>query len=61
MSGEFFYEQSSQALVRTLSNFNPKKYHSQKIRQLASKYSIERFKKEILEFIKIKEKQHKEF
>ena len=60
VSGEFFHEQSSQAIVRALSSFNPKKYHSQQIKKIANKYSIDRFKKEILEFIKIKEKEHKE-
>ncbi|MEA3449977.1 MAG: glycosyltransferase [Patescibacteria group bacterium] len=60
INGEFFYEQSAQAIVRTLGNFNPKKYHSQRIKQMAGQYSIERFKKEIMEFIKIKKQAHKE-
>jgi glycosyltransferase involved in cell wall biosynthesis len=60
VSGEFFYDQTPQAIARVLSRFNPRQYSSGQIKQLASKYSSKRFKREILEYIKIKEKQHRE-
>lgn len=50
-TGMFFDEQSPEALADTVNRFKPEKYNPEKIRQHALKFSKERFKKEIKEFV----------
>ncbi len=50
-TGKFFYPQSKDALIQAVSSFNPKDYNSYKIRDYVQKFSKERFKKELKEFI----------
>lgn len=51
-TGEFFDEPTHEALAKVLKSFNHKKYKLENCRSKAQKFSKERFKKEILEFIK---------
>jgi len=51
VTGEFFTPQTSQALAEVVSRFNENKYDQHTIRRQAEKFSKERFKKEVLEFI----------
>ncbi|MBI4811999.1 glycosyltransferase [Candidatus Falkowbacteria bacterium] len=50
-TGEFFDRQTPEALAAVISDFNASKFDSRKIRQHAEKFSIERFKGEIRDFI----------
>jgi len=56
-TGEFFNEPTVESLVRILEKFNPKKYRPQDCRKQAEKFSKERFKREIKEFVKEKWKK----
>lgn len=58
ITGEFFYEQSVDSLVKVLKNFDPYKYDPKIIKAQAEKFSRERFKKEIKNFI---EKEYEKF
>jgi glycosyltransferase involved in cell wall biosynthesis len=51
LTGEFFYEQTREALVEAVAKFDIKKYNPLEIRKHAEKYSSQRFKLEIKEFI----------
>jgi len=51
-TGEFFDEPTVESLVGVLKKFKPKKYKPEDCRQQAKKFSKERFKKEIKEFVK---------
>lgn len=51
-TGEFFNKGTPEALVKILKAFDHKKYKPENCRFQAQKFSKERFKKEILEFIK---------
>lgn len=51
-TGEFFDGPTPEALAKVLKSFNHKKYKPENCRSQAQKFSKERFKKEILEFIK---------
>ncbi|MFH1772951.1 MAG: glycosyltransferase [Patescibacteria group bacterium] len=51
ITGEFFNNQTADSLVEILNNFDINKYDSQEIQQHAKQFSVERFKKEILEFV----------
>ena len=53
-TGEFFNEQSIDSFQTVLETFNHKKYNSREIREHALKFSIERFKKEIKDFVEEK-------
>jgi len=57
-TGEFFYEQTAQAIISVLNRFDHTKYDPQKIRQHALKFSRERFMREIKQFI---EKEYQNF
>lgn len=50
-TGEFFYPQTSEALIKTIKNFNSQKYNSQEIRAHAKKFDKAVFKQQILEYI----------
>ncbi len=50
-TGLFFYPQTTDALIKTIEDFNRRKWDSDSIRQNAMKFSRERFYKEIEEFI----------
>lgn len=50
-TGEFFYEQTVEALAETILKFDVNKYDPEKIKKYAEKFSPERFKKELKEFI----------
>lgn len=52
VTGEFFFPQTPLALNKTLKNFNPKKYDSQRIRKHAQKFDKEVFKDQLREYIK---------
>ncbi|HUV42483.1 MAG TPA: glycosyltransferase [Patescibacteria group bacterium] len=51
-TGEFFDKQTVASLAKVLRDFKPKKYKPKDCRQQARKFSKERFKKEIKEFVK---------
>lgn len=51
-TGEFFDEPTVENLVGTLKKFNPKKYQRSDCLAQAKKFSKERFKREIKEFVK---------
>ncbi|MBM4402706.1 MAG: glycosyltransferase [Candidatus Cloacimonetes bacterium] len=53
-TGEFFYPQSTDALISVLKNFNPMKYDSTACHTQAEKFSRERFAKELKVFIETK-------
>lgn len=46
VTGEFFKEQTPQCLINAVKSFKPEKYDSRKIREHATKFSNENFKKE---------------
>ncbi len=54
MSGEFFTEQNYEAIADKISNFNSNNYDPLKIKKLAEKFSANKFKKKIKEFIEKK-------
>jgi len=51
-TGEFFNEPTVESLVQVLKKFDPKKYKKEDCLAQARKFSKERFKKEIKEFVK---------
>ena len=51
VTGEFFNEQTADSLARALENFQSSKYNPETIRRQAEKFGVERFKKEIAEYI----------
>jgi len=50
-TGLFFPEQTPESLEKALRHFQTIKFNSQEIRQEAQKFSVERFKQQITEFI----------
>jgi len=58
ITGEFFDEQTWESLGDSVIRFKPDKYDSKKIRQQAEKFSLEEFKKRIMDYI---EKTYQEF
>ncbi len=58
VTGELFPDQTSEALIKILRNFQEQKYSAKFCRQGAEKFSKERFKKE---FYKIFEKKYDEY
>jgi len=58
VTGEFIHEQTADALVKVLENFNVGIYDSKSIRQYAEKFGRERFKQEIKRFI---EREYEKF
>lgn len=57
-TGMFFDKQTSESLAEVVNSFDNQKFDSQEIRQYAERFSTERFKKEVKEFI---EKEYKKF
>jgi len=51
-NGEFFTEQTSEALATVLKNFKPEKYDNKKVAENAERFSIEVFHKKMADFIK---------
>jgi glycosyltransferase involved in cell wall biosynthesis len=51
VTGEFFYEQKTESLVRLLKNFDPKSFNSKIIREHALTFSRDRFKQEMKSYI----------
>lgn len=50
-TGEFFYPQTSEALIETVKKFNRSKFNSEKLHQHAVTFDKNRFKKELKTFI----------
>ena len=50
-TGEFFDKQTSESLLKVLKKFDPSGYNADDCRKQAEKFSKERFKKEIKEFV----------
>jgi glycosyltransferase involved in cell wall biosynthesis len=51
-TGEFFNEPTAESLVEVLKKFNPKKYKKEDCLAQAKKFSKERFKREIRDFVR---------
>jgi glycosyltransferase involved in cell wall biosynthesis len=51
LTGVFFNEQTVESLTQAVFSFEPAKFDPQKIRQQAERFGVERFKKEMQEFI----------
>lgn len=51
VTGEFFHEQTAEAIEQLLKRFDPAKYDPEAIRRHAQQFSYERFKGEIKRFI----------
>ncbi|NTU99249.1 glycosyltransferase family 4 protein [Candidatus Falkowbacteria bacterium] len=51
VTGEFFYEQTAEALARLLSRFKPESFNPEVIRAHALTFSRDRFKKEMVAYI----------
>lgn len=58
VNGTFFSEQTAPALIKAIKDFSNHHYNPQKIRQSAEKFSKERFKNEIKNFI---EEEYRKF
>lgn len=50
-TGEFFDEQTPESLIRLLKKFDPSRYNPRTIRKQAAKFSKEKFKKKIKDFV----------
>jgi glycosyltransferase involved in cell wall biosynthesis len=51
-TGKFFPEQTWESLAETVIRFKPENFDTQRIRQQAERFGVERFKEEIRDFIK---------
>lgn len=51
VTGTFFYDQDYAALIDAILHFDPMRYDASSIRNYALKYSADRFKKELSDFI----------
>ncbi len=51
VTGTFFYDQDWPALSDAILRFKPEQYDQEKIREYAMQFSVERFKKEIREYV----------
>lgn len=58
VTGELFPEQTAKSLVKVLNAFDESKYDSQTIRAHAETFSVERFRREIENFIEDKKKEY---
>lgn len=52
VNGEFFSEQTPEALAKVLESFKPEKYDSKKVADSAEEFSVERFHNNMTAFIK---------
>ncbi|RKR14768.1 glycosyltransferase involved in cell wall biosynthesis [Maribacter vaceletii] len=53
-TGVFFYEQSEQAIIKAINNFSKLEFNPILIREHALKFSVDRFQKEIKNFVEKK-------
>lgn len=51
VTGQFFYPQTKEALMKAVTSFKAEKYNPEEIQKYVQKFSKERFKKEIKKFI----------
>ena len=51
VTGVFFYDQDYAALIDTILHFDPSLYDGETLRSYSLRYSVERFKKEITDYI----------
>ncbi len=51
ITGTFFYDQDYAALIDTILHYDPTKYDPELIRNYSLKFSVERFKKEIADYV----------
>lgn len=51
-TGEFFEDNTPESLSKVLENFDPQKYKEADCRKQAEKFSLDQFKKQILELVK---------
>ena len=58
VTGEFFYQQTPEAIAEVVRDFDPKKYNSEEIREKAMWFSTDGFKDKIKNFI---EEEYKKF
>jgi len=58
VTGKFFVKQTKEALAEAVKDFNSHKFDPKAIRQHAEKFSVERFKNEIKQFIKEEYDKH---
>jgi hypothetical protein len=58
VTGEFFDEQTAVSLNAVLASFNPQKYDAQVLRRFAEGFGIERFKREIADFVEQKKLEY---
>jgi len=54
VTGEFFYEQGWEEIADHVVRFDPSRYNSAKIRAYAEKFSVSRFKKEMIDYVDAK-------
>ncbi len=59
-TGIFFYEQTSEALIRAVKKFDRLEFDSKMIREHAEKFDVEVFEKKIKNFIEEKLKEHRQ-
>lgn len=60
VTGEFFYPQTSECLIRVIRDFDPGRYDSFACRKQAEKFSRERFERELRDFVERKLKHYRE-
>lgn len=60
-TGEFFETQTVDSLLEVIRNFRSQNYDPKAIQEHAKKFSTERFKKEIKEYVEKKYEEHKKF
>lgn len=58
VNGEFFTQQTPEALAKVLQNFKPENYSSKIVAQTAEKFSVTAFHKNIREFVAKSKKEH---
>lgn len=52
-TGLFFDKQDVKSLIKAIENFEPARYDSQKIAKMAQRFSVAKFRQNILDFIRI--------
>lgn len=58
LSGKFFNEQTPESIITAVSEFKSDRFNANQIKLQAEKYSVERFRREIMEFI---QKEYRKF
>lgn len=59
VTGLFFYEQTPEAIVETVRNFDPDSFDAQEIRRHAELFDVSVFKEQILRFVTEKYHEHR--